>query len=179
MSTTMQRALAALAAVTVAILTGAGIAAITADPPAGADHLSPALAVTGALTAAAVTAVILLGTRGSGPPYAPHPPDAHPDRAALIQACVYVRDRTTSRALSDRLGSALTAAGVTTLEPTGTRFDPAHHEAGGTAPTTDHTLAGTIAGIEAPGYADRDGHILRPPIVTVYHLSDQNHGAHR
>lgn len=94
------------------------------------------------------------------------PADA--DRRALVQACIYVRDRVTSKALGDRLGTALAEAGVTTLEPTGVRFDPAHHEAGGAAPSNDPALIGSIAAVEVPGYLDRDGRVLRAPIVTVY-----------
>jgi hypothetical protein len=90
------------------------------------------------------------------------------DRRALVQAAIYVRDRVTSKALGDRLGAALQEAGVTALEPTGVRFDPAHHEAGGTTPTGDPALAGQISGVEVPGYIDRDGRVLRAPIVTVF-----------
>jgi hypothetical protein len=95
-------------------------------------------------------------------------PTAEADRAALIQACIYVRDRTTSRALADRLGTALRDAGVRTVEPAGARFDPAQHEAGGAAPSGDPAKIGTIAAVEAPGYADRDGRLLRVPVVTVF-----------
>ncbi|UWP78483.1 nucleotide exchange factor GrpE [Dactylosporangium fulvum] len=90
------------------------------------------------------------------------------DRRALVQACIYVRDRVTSKALGDRLGTALQEAGVTILEPVGARFDPAHHEAGGATPSNDPSLIGSIAAVEVPGYVDRDGRVLRAPIVTVY-----------
>jgi GrpE len=90
------------------------------------------------------------------------------DRATLVQAAIYVRDRVTSKALADRLGMALRDAGVETLEPTGVRFDPAHHEAGGAAPSDDPSKIGSIAAVEVPGYADRGGRILRAPVVTVY-----------
>ncbi|WP_344504853.1 nucleotide exchange factor GrpE [Dactylosporangium maewongense] len=103
---------------------------------------------------------VTAGHNGGGP--------AEHDRRALVQACIYVRDRVTSKALGDRLGAALKEAGVTTLEPTGVRFDPAHHEAGGAAPSTDPALIGSIAAVEVPGYLDRDGRVLRAPIVTVY-----------
>jgi hypothetical protein len=93
---------------------------------------------------------------------------AEADRAALIQACIYVCDRTTSPALADRLGSALGEAGVRAVEPAGARFDPAHHEAGGSAPSGDPAKVGTVAAVEVPGYADRDGRLLRVPVVTVY-----------
>jgi GrpE len=89
------------------------------------------------------------------------------DRSNLVQTCIYVRDRVTSTALANRLDQALAQVGVRTVEPTGERFDPSHHEAGGALPTTDEALVGTIATVEAPGYADR-GVLLRPPVVTVY-----------
>ncbi|MFC5002912.1 nucleotide exchange factor GrpE [Dactylosporangium cerinum] len=127
------------------------------------------------LVGAALLLLLLLSSRG-GPrqvqvPVAARgngtgPADA--DRRALVQACIYVRDRVTSKALGDRLGAALAEAGVKTLEPTGVRFDPAHHEAGGAAPATDPKLIGSIAAVEVPGYLDRDGRVLRAPIVTVY-----------
>ena len=109
--------------------------------------------------------------RDGEPTTLPLPPvagQADVDRAALIEACIYVRDRTTSRALADRLGSALTDAGVRTVEPAGARFDPARHEAGGAAPIGDPAKVGTIAAVEVPGYTDRDGRPLRVPVVTVY-----------
>jgi hypothetical protein len=90
------------------------------------------------------------------------------DRAALIRACIYVRDRTTSPALADRLGTALRDAGVRTVEPAGARFDPARHEAGAAAPCGDPAKVGTIAAVEVPGYTDRDGRQLRVPVVTVF-----------
>jgi hypothetical protein len=93
---------------------------------------------------------------------------AEADRRALVQASIYVRDRVTSKALGDRLGAALQDAGVTILEPAGVRFDPAHHEAGGATPSNDPALNGQISGVEVPGYVDRDGRVLRAPIVTVY-----------
>ena len=107
------------------------------------------------------------------------------DRNTLVQAAIYVRDRVTSKALADRLGAALRDAGVETLEPTGVRFDPAHHEAGGAAPSEDPSKIGSIAAVEVPGYADR-GRLLRAPVVTVYQAgrpsgrgTDRTRGDHR
>src|SRR6266536_973687 len=71
-------------------------------------------------------------------------------------------------ALAAGLAAALDVAGVRTVEPTGARFDPAHHEAGGAAPSTDPARVGTIAAVEVPGYLDRDGRALRVPVVTVF-----------
>lgn len=108
----------------------------------------------------------------SGPPAAGPSRGADPrldaDRAALVRACIYVRDRVTSRALADRLAAALRDAGVNVVEPVGDRFDPARHEAGGATPATDPSQTGTIAAVEVPGYVDRSGRVLRAPVVTVY-----------
>jgi hypothetical protein len=110
----------------------------------------------------------------SGPPAAGGPsrgsadPRLDADRAALVRACIYVRDRVTSRALADRLAAALRDAGVNVVEPVGERFDPGRHEAGGATPTKDPTQTGTIAAVEVPGYVDRTGRVLRAPVVTVY-----------
>jgi len=108
------------------------------------------------------------GAPGPGGARAPRADRSEADRATLVQAAIYVRDRVTSKALADRLGMALRDAGVETLEPTGARFDPAHHEAGGAAPSDDPSKIGSIAAVEVPGYADRGGRILRAPVVTVY-----------
>ncbi len=89
------------------------------------------------------------------------------DRSTLVQACIYVRDRVTSKALADRLGWALQEAGVSTVAPAGARFDPGLHEAGGSVVTEDPAKAGTVAAVEMPGYVDR-GVVLRAPVVTVY-----------
>ena len=53
------------------------------------------------------------------------------------------------------------------------RFDPAQHEAGGAAPSSDPAKIGTIAAVEVPGYADRDGRLLRVPVVTVYRSANE------
>jgi hypothetical protein len=160
-----------------AVVAQAGQAACTDQEPFGVTAALTAF-VGALLVGAALLLLLLLSSRNSPRqvqvPVAAHggrgngagPADA--DRRALVQACIYVRDRVTSKALGDRLGAALSEAGVTTLEPTGVRFDPAHHEAGGAAPSNDPALIGSIAAVEVPGYLDRDGRVLRAPIVTVY-----------
>ncbi len=121
----------------------------------------------GALVAGAAVLILLLEYRPAeeDPPAPAEAGDQ--DRSNLVQICIYMRDRVTSTALASRLDQALAQVGVRTVEPTGERFDPSHHEAGGALPTTDEALVGTIATVEAPGYADR-GALLRPPVVTVY-----------
>jgi hypothetical protein len=90
------------------------------------------------------------------------------DRETLVDAVIYVRDRLTSKALADRLGRALGQAGIRQIDPAGSAFDPARHEAGGSTPADDPVNVGRIAAVEVPGYADRNGRLLRPPVVTVY-----------
>jgi hypothetical protein len=144
-----------------------------------AFNTEPALtAFVGALFVGGVLLLLLLMAARTAPKPAPtsgapapgtaRNSRAEADRSTLVQAAIYVRDRVTSKALADRLGMALRDAGVETLEPTGVRFDPAHHEAGGAAPSEDPSKIGSIAAVEVPGYADRGGRILRAPVVTVY-----------
>jgi hypothetical protein len=106
-------------------------------------------------------------TAGADPGLAQRAEQAEAERGSLVQTCVYVRDRATSKAIADVLGRSLQEVGVSTVAPVGARFDPAHHEAGGATPTIDPALAGTIAAVEVPGYVDR-GVVLRAPVVTVY-----------
>lgn len=90
------------------------------------------------------------------------------DRDALVDALIYVRDRATSAAISDRVGQALHDVGVVEVSPLGEPFDPALHEAGGSTTTPNQLELGLIAEVEVVGYVDRDGTVLRPPVVTVY-----------
>ncbi|MEV6522025.1 nucleotide exchange factor GrpE [Longispora sp. NPDC051575] len=89
------------------------------------------------------------------------------ERDTLVKTAVYVRDRANSKAIADRLGWALSEVGVATVSPVGVKFDPAQHEAGGSAAAPDPAQAGLIAAVEVPGYTDR-GTVLRAPVVTVY-----------
>jgi hypothetical protein len=155
----------------------AGVAAFLALLTGGATWLAsgkPLVGLIGLIGALAsgVAVLILSAPAGDTAPVADTLAPAgdtagDTDRGALVQACIYLRDRVTSTALATRLDQALHQVGVSTVEPAGERFDPSHHEAGGALPTTDDALVGTIATVEAPGYADR-GVLLRPPVVTVY-----------
>jgi molecular chaperone GrpE len=89
------------------------------------------------------------------------------ERASLVQLCLYALDRARSSGVAERIEEGLASIGVTALRPEGDRFDPAHHEAGGTVHTEDAGLDGTVAETEVVGFADR-GKLLRAPIVTVY-----------
>ena len=89
------------------------------------------------------------------------------ERKSLVQLCLYALDRAKSPGVVERLEEGLAGVGVAAIRPDGVRFDPAHHEAGGTVATTDETLDGVVAETEVVGFDDR-GDVLRVPIVTVY-----------
>ncbi|OLB74182.1 MAG: nucleotide exchange factor GrpE [Actinobacteria bacterium 13_2_20CM_2_71_6] len=142
-------------------------AASPVEPAAGAKPAARKARSAPAASTAPVAATASVAATAPVAPAGSVAPASDPDRTSLVQICIYLRDRVTSTALATRLDQALAQVGVSTVEPTGERFDPSHHEAGGALPTTDDTLVGTIAAVEAPGYADR-GVLLRPPVVTVY-----------
>jgi molecular chaperone GrpE len=89
------------------------------------------------------------------------------ERRSLVQLCLYALDRAKSPGVVERLEEGLAGVGVGAIRPDGARFDPAHHEAGGTVATTDEALDGVVAETEVVGFSDR-GEVLRVPIVTVY-----------
>jgi molecular chaperone GrpE len=89
------------------------------------------------------------------------------ERKLLIKLCVYAMDRARSSGVAERIESGLAGIGVAAIRPEGERFDPAKHEAGGTAPTDDPSLDGIVAETEIVGFTDR-GQQLRPPVVIVY-----------
>ncbi|HEU5126608.1 MAG TPA: nucleotide exchange factor GrpE [Glycomyces sp.] len=89
------------------------------------------------------------------------------DRGALVETCIWMRDRATSPALASHLDQTFQKVGVAALDATGQRFDPAVHEAGATVAAPGPAEDGIIARTETPGYTDR-GRLLRHPVVTVY-----------
>ncbi|CRK60615.1 Heat shock protein GrpE [Alloactinosynnema sp. L-07] len=89
------------------------------------------------------------------------------ERRSLVTLCLYAHDRARSSGVAERIEAGLAAVGVVAVRPDGAKFDPALHEAGGTATTADDSLDGTVAETEVVGFSDR-GQVLRPPIVTVY-----------
>ncbi|GIG56387.1 hypothetical protein Lfu02_07590 [Longispora fulva] len=141
------------------------------------DGFAPVPAVAGFVGAAVAGGVVLVVTAFVRPPAAVAVPSVAVDngrvaaleveRDTLVKTCVYVRDRANSKAIADRLGWALSEVGVATVSPVGVPFDPAQHEAGGSAASPDPGKAGLIAAVEVPGYSDR-GSVLRAPVVTVY-----------
>ncbi|THV26200.1 nucleotide exchange factor GrpE [Glycomyces paridis] len=89
------------------------------------------------------------------------------DRTVLVETCIWMRDRATSPALAQHLDGTFARVGVSLVDATGQRFDPAVHEAGATVAASSPAEDGIIARTETPGYSDR-GRLLRHPIVTVY-----------
>ncbi len=89
------------------------------------------------------------------------------ERTALIELCLYARDRVSSPAAAERLDAGLAELGVVALRPDGEAFDPAQHEAAASVPTADPERHGTVAETEVPGYADR-GAVVRAPVVSVF-----------
>ena len=84
-----------------------------------------------------------------------------------VEACIWMRDRATSPALAQHLDGAFTRVGVTGVDATGQRFDPAVHEAGGTVAAGSPAEDGIIARTEQVGTPTAVAS-LRHPIVTVY-----------
>ncbi|MGH3544655.1 MAG: nucleotide exchange factor GrpE, partial [Mycobacteriales bacterium] len=95
-------------------------------------------------------------------------PQSVGDRSALIRSLIHLADRATSSGIGDHIDATLREVGVTEDSPVGQRFDPARHEAGGFEPAPDAGSRDIITGVEIMGYHDRDGSVLRPPVVTVY-----------
>jgi molecular chaperone GrpE len=93
------------------------------------------------------------------------------ERGSLVQLCLYALDRARSSGVAERIEEGLASVGVNAVRPDGQRFDPAHHEAGGTVSTEDAELDGVVAETEVVGFADR-GRLLRAPVVTVYTTRD-------
>ena len=89
------------------------------------------------------------------------------ERRAVILLCLYALDRARSTGVATQLERGLAEVGIAAVRPDGQRFDPAHHEAGGTVPTDDPELVGLIAETEAVGFMDH-GRVLRAPVVLVY-----------
>jgi molecular chaperone GrpE len=89
------------------------------------------------------------------------------ERRQLVQMCLYALDRARSPGVVERLEQGLAGIGVAALRPDGEKFDPAHHEAGGTVPTDNTAQDGLVAETEVVGFTDR-GRLLRAPIVIVY-----------
>jgi len=184
MSTSHLRLIATVAVIAAAAATGA-VTGLLADPDS-VFSVGPAAAAAAGVAISGLAVLLILG-RANTPLPAPtmHTPDTDTaargiidqlsnERRTLINTCIYVRDRSTSQAIADRIGAGLTEAGVTTLAPVGERFDPTRHEAGGTTPAPDPTQDGVIAVVETLGYNDRNT-MLRNPIVTVY----RNAGGHQ
>jgi hypothetical protein len=97
------------------------------------------------------------------------------DRGALVSALVELSDLVDSSALREKASRALGAAGVTSLDPTGERFDAARHRAVKRIPAPDSAHHAQVADTERLGYSDR-GHVIRPPEVLVYWRDSSSDG---
>jgi molecular chaperone GrpE len=75
-------------------------------------------------------------------------------------------------AVDRKLWKQLEEAGVERIDPVGTPFDPAQHEAVSTTPATDRAGAHTVSATFQPGYLFK-GTLVRPARVQVY--SDPQH----
>jgi molecular chaperone GrpE len=73
-------------------------------------------------------------------------------------------------AVDRKLWKELQDAGVERIDPVGTSFDPASHEAVSTVPAPDRSLEHTVSATFQPGYRFK-GTLVRPARVQVY--SDQ------
>jgi molecular chaperone GrpE len=73
-------------------------------------------------------------------------------------------------AVDRKLWKELEDAGVERIDPTGSAFDPALHEAVSTTPAPDHSMDQTVSATFQPGYRFK-GTLVRPARVQVY--SDQ------
>jgi molecular chaperone GrpE len=143
---------------------------VSADMIAGLDSVANT-----AVTNTPVTNTVATNTAATNP--AEEPSDssvteelldqALTERKQLVQMCLYALDRARSPGVVERLEQGLDGIGVAALRPDGEKFDPAHHEAGGTVPTDDAAQDGLVAETEVVGFTDR-GRLLRAPIVIVY-----------
>ena len=73
-------------------------------------------------------------------------------------------------AVDRKLWKELQDAGVERIDPVGTAFDPALHEAVSTVPTSDRSKDHVVSATFQPGYRFK-GTLIRPARVQVY--SDQ------
>ena len=147
---------------------------VSADMIAGLDSV-PNTAVTNTAVTNTVTTTVATNTAETNPAEEPSESSvteelldqALTERKQLVQMCLYALDRARSPGVVERLEQGLAGIGVAALRPDGEKFDPAHHEAGGTIPTDNATQDGLVAETEVVGFADR-GRLLRAPIVIVF-----------
>jgi hypothetical protein len=95
-----------------------------------------AVAALAALAAGAVLGFLAGRRTTTRAPDAARAPDA---TRPLAEAAIEVRDRLTAASLTARLDAGLAAAGWRLIDPTGSRFDPAAHDAVDRDTTIDPT----------------------------------------
>lgn len=181
MSTSHLRLVATVAVVALAAVTGAATGLLAAPADATFAVVAALAGFVGACITGLVPLAVVTG-RLSAADQSGHAANADTaaaidqlsnDRRSLVDTCIYVRDRATSKAIADRIGTSLEGVGVATLAPMGQRFDPTVHEAGGTTPAPDPQHDGVIAAVETLGYVDH-ATVVRHPIVTVYRAQGQS-----
>lgn len=106
------------------------------------------------------------GTQDDAPATAP---SASAERAILLDLLIYAWDRARSVGVWERLTTGLARIGVEVIRPDGEVFDPACHEVGGVAKTSDPAMHNRIAETESAGFRDR-GRLIREPVVVVYRV---------
>ncbi len=77
------------------------------------------------------------------------------------------------RAVHDQALDALAGLGFRRIDAAGDRFDPARHEAAGSAPADDGVAPGTVVEVHRAGFVDGAGTLVRPAIVTVAQAAEQ------
>lgn len=90
---------------------------------------------------------------------------ADADPAAIVSGVVAVHAQTVN---------ALSGLGLRRVDPVGEPFDPARHEAARVVPAGENTAAGTVVEVLRPGFADADGTVVRPAVVTVAQQQEQS-----
>ena len=90
---------------------------------------------------------------------------ADADPAAIVSGVVAVHAQTVN---------VLSSLGLQRVDPAGERFDPARHEAARVVPADDKNPPGTVVEVLRPGFADTDGTLVRPAVVTVAQQQEQS-----
>lgn len=81
------------------------------------------------------------------------------------------------RAVHAQATDALAGLGFHRIDAAGVRFDPARHEAAGSAPAPDGVAPGTVVDVHRAGFVDDAGALVRPAVVTVAQAGEQQPAA--
>jgi molecular chaperone GrpE len=83
------------------------------------------------------------------------------------------------RAVHAQAIDVLGALGYQRIDAVGDRFDPARHEAAGSAPAGNGVAPGTVIEVHRAGLVDGNGTLVRPAIVSVAHAPEHTGDAAR